>query len=304
MKRFYILHPQFKLFIMDQVSTIILASSLIIIMLGMGLSLVINDFKRILVYPKAIIVGLTNQLIILPLIGFGIAILFPIRPEIAVGIMILAACPGGPTSNLISHLAKGDTALSVTLTAFSSFITILTIPFIINFALTYFLDEGQMIKLDVLDTIIRIMVIIIIPIFIGMLIRKYKEKFALKMAKPVRTASGIVLALIIVGIFIKERANFVSYFQQAGIVALLLNVATMVVGYYSSKLFKIKSKRAISISIESGIQNGTLAITIAVVLLGNTEFAIAPAIYSLLMFFTGGFVIYLGVKRSKANKEK
>ncbi len=288
---------------MDKASTIVLASSLIIIMLGMGLSLVVNDFKRILVYPKAILVGLGNQLIILPLIGFGIALLFPIRPEIAVGIMILAACPGGPTSNLISHLAKGDTALSVTLTAFSSFITILTIPFIVNFALTYFLEEGQMIKLDVLDTIIRIFIIIIIPIGIGMLIRKYKEKFALRMAKPVRTASGIVLALVIIGIFVKERANFVSYFQQAGIAALLLNVATMVIGYYSSKLFKIKSKRAISISIESGIQNGTLAITIAVVLLGNTEFAIAPAIYSLLMFFTGGAVIYLGVKRSKLNKE-
>ncbi len=287
---------------MDKVSTIILASSLIIIMLGMGLSLVFNDFKRILIYPKAIIVGLTNQLIILPLIGFGIVLLFPLRPEIAIGIMILAACPGGPTSNLISHLAKGDTALSVTLTAFSSFITILTIPFIVNFALTYFLDEGQMIKLDVLETIMRIMIIIIIPIAVGMLIRKYNEKFALRMAKPVRTASGIVLALVIIGIFVKERANFVSYFQQAGVVALLLNIATMAVGYYSSKLFKIKSKRALSISIESGIQNGTLAITIAVVLLGNTEFAIAPAIYSLLMFFTGGFVIYLGVKRSKAGK--
>ncbi len=285
---------------MDRISTIILASSLIIIMLGMGLSLVFDDFRRIIVYPKAIFVGLTNQLIILPLIGFAIALIFPLRPEIAIGIMILAACPGGPTSNLITHLAKGDIALSVTLTALSSFITILTIPFIVNFALKHFLDEGQMIRLDVVDTIMRIFVIIVIPICIGMLIRRFKEGFALKMAKPVRKASGFVMALVIIGIVIKERENLIPYFQQAGIVALLLNVTTMMVGYYSSKLFNIKNKRAISISIESGIQNGTLAITIAVVLLGNSEFAITPAIYSLLMFFTGGVAVYLGLKRSKA----
>ncbi|MEN8121067.1 MAG: bile acid:sodium symporter family protein [Bacteroidota bacterium] len=284
---------------MDKVSTIILAASLIIIMLGMGLSLVTDDFKRIFVYPKAIIVGLINQLIILPIIGFAIVVLFPLQPEIAIGIMILAACPGGPTSNLISHLAKGDIALSISLTALSSFVTILTIPFIVNFALVHFLEEGQMIRLDVLQTIIQIFVIIVVPVAIGMTIRRYKESFALKMAEPVRKASGIVIALVIIGIVIKERDNIVSYFQQAGIVALLLNVSTMLVGYYSSKLFKITNKQAVSISIESGIQNGTLAITIAVVLLGSTAFAIAPAIYSLLMFFTGGVAIYLGVKKSK-----
>ena len=287
---------------MDKGSTIILASSLILIMLGMGLSLVIDDFKRIIVYPKAILVGLANQLIILPIIGFVIVIIFPLQPEIAIGIMILAACPGGPTSNLISNLAKGDLALSVTLTAISSFITILTIPFIVNFAITYFSNEGQIIKLDVVATIAQIFVITVIPISIGMLIRKYKENFALKMAEPVRKASGIVIALVIIGILIKERENVISYFQQAGVVALVLNVATMVVGYYSSKLFKITNKQAVSISIESGIQNGTLAISIAVVLLGNTAFAIAPAIYSLLMFFTGGVAIYFGIKKSKVEE--
>lgn len=284
---------------MDKASTIVLASSLIIIMLGMGMSLVIDDFKRIIVYPKAILVGLVNQLILLPLIGFGIAVGFPLTPEIAIGIMILAACPGGPTSNLIAHLAKGDTALSVTLTALSSFITILTIPFIVNFALEHFLDQGEIIQLDVMDSIKNIFIIIIIPIIIGMLIRKYASGFANKMEKPVRIASAIVLALVIIGIVIKEKENFVSYFQQAGIVALLLNVSSMVVGYFSARLFRIKDKRALSISIESGIQNGTLAITIAVVLLGSTEFAIAPAIYSILMFFTGGVVIYIGLRRDK-----
>lgn len=289
---------------MDNVSTIILASALAIIMLGMGLSMVTDDFKRILLYPKAIFIGLTNQLIILPLVGFSIALIFPLRPEIAIGIMILAACPGGPTSNLLSHLARGDIALSVTLTALSSFITILTIPFIVNFALIHFLDEGQMIRLDVVETIIRILVVTVIPVSIGMIIRRFKESFALKMAKPVRIASGVVIALVIIGLVIKERENFVSYFRQAGIVALVLNVITMLIGFYSAKLFKIIDKRAVSISIESGIQNGTLAIMVAVVLLGNTEFAITPAVYSLIMFFTGGIVVYLGIKRSKAAEVK
>lgn len=285
---------------MDKLSTIILASSLIIIMLGMGLSLKTEDFKRIFVYPKAILVGLSNQLIILPLMGFAIASLFNLRAEIAIGIMILAACPGGPTSNLISHLAKADLALSVSLTAISSFITIITIPFIVNFALIHFINEGQMIKLDVVSTIIQIFVIIVIPVAIGMFIRYKNETFAKKMANPVRKASGIVMALVIIGLVVKERENFVSYFQQAGIVALSLNVATMAVGYFSAKIFKIKDRRAVSISIESGIQNGTLAITVAVVLLHNSEYAIAPAIYSLIMFFTGGILIYYGIRRSKS----
>ncbi|MEN8117749.1 MAG: bile acid:sodium symporter family protein [Bacteroidota bacterium] len=284
---------------MDKVSTIILALSLIIIMLGMGLSLVWDDFKRILTYPKAIFVGLVNQLIILPLIGFALVSVFPLSPEIAIGVMILAACPGGPTSNLISHLAKGDLALSVSLTAVSSFITILTIPFIVNFALIHFLEEGHIIQLNIVETIIQIFVIVVIPVVIGMMIRKYREAFALRMAKPVRMASGIVLALVIFGILIKERDNIISYFQQAGIVTLSLNLATMLVGFYSAKLFKLKSKQAISISIESGIQNGTLAISIAVVLLESTAYSIAPAIYSLLMFVTGGIVIYLGLRKVK-----
>lgn len=277
---------------MDTISTIILAGSLIVIMLGMGLTLQGSDFKRIFRYPKAIFVGLTNQIILLPLIGLGITWIFPMQPEIAIGIMILAACPGGPTSNLISHLAKADLALSVTLTAFSSLITILTIPFIVNFSLEYFLGVGQVVELNVLSTIVQIFVIVVIPIFIGMLVRSYRPNFADSMEKPVRIASGAVLGLIIVGLVIKERANFVTYFEQAGIAALVLNVVTMVLGYFSAKVFGLSKEAARSISIESGIQNGTLAITIAVVLLHNASFAIVPAVYSLLMFLTGGVLIY------------
>lgn len=284
---------------MNNISTIILAGALIVIMLGMGLTLQGTDFKRIFRYPKAIFIGLTNQLILLPLIGLSITWLFPMQPEIAIGVMILAACPGGPTSNLISHLAKADLALSVTLTALSSLITILTIPFIVNFALEYFLDVSQVVELNILSTIVQIFVIVVIPIIIGMLVRKYRPNFADRMAKPVRIASGAVLGLIIVGLVINERANFVSYFKQAGIAALVLNVVTMVLGYFSAKLFGLSKEAARSISIESGIQNGTLAITIAVVLLHNASFAIVPAVYSLLMFLTGGVLIYSFNRKAK-----
>ncbi|MFT5004377.1 MAG: BASS family bile acid:Na+ symporter [Saprospiraceae bacterium] len=283
---------------MDSLSTAILGLALLIVMLGMGLTLQFSDFKRVLLYPKAIFVGLTNQLIILPLIGLGITMVFSLPPEVAVGIMILAACPGGPTSNLISHLAKGDLALSVTLTAVSSLITILTIPFIVNFALVRFMGEGQVVALGVLQTILQVFVIVVIPIIIGMSIRKYYPRFALKMAKPVRITSAVVLALIIIGLVIKERENFVAYFEQAGLAALLLNILTMGIGYIAAKLFTIPKAGSIAIAIESGIQNGTLAITVAVVLLNNTAFAIAPAVYSLLMFMTGGVIIYFG-SRSK-----
>jgi BASS family bile acid:Na+ symporter len=284
---------------MDQTSAIILASALAIIMLGMGLSLVIEDFKRIFYQPKAIIIGLINQLILLPLIAFGLASAFSLQPEIAVGLMILAACPGGATSNLISHLAKADTALSVTLTAFSSFITIVSIPFIVNFSLEQFLDQSEMIQLDVVKTFGQILMIVIIPITIGMLIRKYKKNFAMKMGKPVRIASAVLLLLIIVGIIIKERNSLADSFQQAGLVVVSLNLIVMFLGFYSARIFSIKKQQALSIAIESGIQNGTLGIAVAAGLLGNPTFAIVSAVYGVLMFFTGGFAILIGSYQSK-----
>lgn len=286
---------------MDSTSAIILGIALAIIMLGMGLSLVADDFKRIFTQPKSIIIGLVNQLILLPIIAFILVSLFPLQPEIAVGVMILAACPGGATSNLISHLAKADTALSVTLTAFSSFITILTIPFIVNFSLEQFLNESNMIQLDIADTFQKILIIIIIPVSLGMIIRKYQESFALKMGKPVRIASALILALVIVGIILKEKENLAEAFKKAGLVIVCLNIIVMFIGYYSSKLFKISNKRALSIAIESGIQNGTMGITIAVLLLGNSSFAIVSAIYGVLMLFTGAIVIYIGNMQHKKN---
>jgi len=281
---------------MDSGATIVLAIALIIIMLGMGLSLIKDDFLRIFKQPKAIMVGLVNQLILLPIIAFVLLSLFNVNTDIAIGIMILAACPGGATSNLITHLAKGDTALSVSLTAANSLITIFTIPFVINLALTQFLDANKMIQLNIAQTITQIFVIIIIPISIGMAIRNYKPSFAKKMSNPVKISSALVLLLVIVGIILKEKSNLIPYFQQAGLIALTLNVVTMLIGYFSAKITHLSQRQAVSISIESGIQNGTMAIAIATVSLSNTAFAIAPAVYSLIMFFTGGIIIAYGIK--------
>lgn len=285
---------------MDNISTLILALSLIIIMFGMGLSLVIDDFKRIFTTPKAIFIGLTNQLILLPIVGFTFIYLFPLQPEIAIGVIILVACPGGATSNLVTHLAKGDIALSVSLTALSSLATLLTIPFIINMGLQTVLGEDTTIQLNILD-IIQIFAIVIFPVSLGMIIRAKKKAFANKMEDSVRKASAVVFVLVLVGILVKERANLISYFEQAGVIMLILNCVTMSIGFVVARVFKLSFKQGISISIESGIQNGTLAITIANMLPGNTSYEIAPAIYSLIMFFTGGAVIFWSLKKQKVS---
>lgn len=284
---------------MTSTSAIILGASLIIIMFGMGLSLTIQDFKRVVLYPKAMIIGLVNQLILLPAIGFLLVYLFDLPADVAVGLIILAACPGGPTSNLITHLAKGDSALSVSLTAVASVITVFTIPLVVNLGLEMIMGQGTPIHLDVLKTIGQIFIIVIIPVSVGIFIHEKWQSFAAKMDRPVRIASTVVFILVIAGLLIKEKENIIPYFEQAGIVTLILNIATMSLGFFTAQLFRLPFKQEVSISIESGIQNGTLAISIATVLLGNSAFAIAPAIYSLIMFFTAGLLIYISLKRAK-----
>ncbi len=283
---------------MNTTATIILALSLIIIMFGMGLSLKGSDFKAIFLRPKAIIAGLISQIILLPAVGFLLIYLFPLKPEVAVGVIILAACPGGPTSNLITHLAKGDTALSVSLTAIASFITLLSIPFIINLGLQFIMGSNTEIQLNVVETIIQVFAVVIIPVLIGMWIRARRSKFADRMQKPVRIASAVVFVLVLAGVIISERENIIPYFRQAGWVMLTLNMATMGIGLFLASTLKLPRRQGISIAIESGIQNGTLAISIATILLGNTMYSIAPAIYSLIMFGTAILVIWIALRKS------
>lgn len=278
---------------MDNLSALIVAIALMCIMFGMGLSLTVDDFKRILKEPRAVLVGLTNQLILLPLIGFGLVSMLDLTPVVSIGIMILVACPGGATSNLISHLAKGDTALSVTLTAVASLITIISIPLIIQFALAEFQGEDRAVTLNVLQMIGQLLMIVVLPVTVGMIIRAKATVFALKMDRPVRIASGVLLAIITLALIIKERSNIIPYLEQAGLPTVLLCVSTMALGFFSARLFKLKNRQAISISIESGIQNSALAMTIAAVTLQDTTLGIAAAIYTLIMYAAGfGAILY------------
>lgn len=277
---------------------VFLPLSLAVIMFGMGLSLTPADFKRILIYPKAAAIGLTNQIILLPLIAFGLCKLFNLSPELSVGMMILAACPGGATSNLIAHLAKGDTALSVTLTAFSSIITVFSIPIIINFSIRHFIPDGSEQQLNVISTVISVLAITIIPVVIGMVLLRQSPQLASKLNQPFRKISALFFVLILLAAILKERANFVEFFAQAGPVALTLNITTLAVGFWIARTFGLNDRQSRTISIESGIQNGTLGITIAASIIGNSIMPIPSAIYGLLMFGTAGVLIYWG------NREK
>jgi bile acid:Na+ symporter, BASS family len=271
--------------------------ALAVIMFGMGLSLRFDDFKRILIFPKAVSIGLFNQLILLPVVAFAIANLFQLSPELAVGLMILAACPGGATSNLITHLAKGDSALSITLTAFSSLITVITIPFLVNFSIGYFIPGGEEQKLEILGTVIAVLAITIIPVVIGMLVLKKAPLLALKWDKPFRKFSAVFFVIIVVAAFVKEKDNLVQFFIDAGPASLALNLSTLGLGYGMAKLAGLNFRQSLTIAVESGIQNGTLGITIAATLIVNSVMTIPSAIYSLIMFGTAGMVIFLGSKQ-------
>ena len=278
---------------MESTSGLILATSLIIIMFGMGLSLTLGDFKRVFTFPKAIFIGLLCQIILLPLIGYALAMALELSPTTAIGVMLLAACPGGPTSNMLTYLAKGDLALSVSLTAIASILTIFTIPVIVQFAIETFSNTSQVIAVDVITMIKQLLVIVIIPICIGMLVKSKFPKFATKMERPIKIASAMIFILVVVGIVISIRDVFMNYFNEAGLPAILLNVSTMTIGFLLAVFFKLSRPQAISISIETGIQNGTLAITLATIALNNAEYSIVPAIYGLLMFSTALIIILL-----------
>jgi BASS family bile acid:Na+ symporter len=288
---------------MDNISSIILAFSLMVIMFGMGLSLTTDDFKAVFVRPKAILIGLFCQIIILPIVGFLLINLFTLTPEIAIGIILVAACPGGATSNLITHLANGDTALSVSLTAISSLITLVSLPFIVNLGLQEFLGQGTEIQLDVIQTIGQVFAIVILPIGLGMLIKAKQPKFSEKMEKYVKKVSAIFFILVLVAVVIKEWELLAAHIQEAGLVSITLNISTMLIGYFMGYIFSLSLKQRISLSIESGIQNGTLGISIATILLSNTAYAIAPAIYGILMFLGAGVFIFWSNKQVRKEIE-
>jgi BASS family bile acid:Na+ symporter len=286
------------------ITAVFLPLALAIIMLGLGLSLTVADFKRVVAYPRAVFVGLVCQMVLLPGACYAIAKGFGLQPALAVGLMLLAASPGGATANLYSHLAKGDVALNITLTAVNSLLTLFTLPFIVNFSLEAFMGEGKTIPLQ-FDKMIQVFAIVLIPVGIGMVIRWRSQRTAERMGKPVKILSAVFLVLVITAALVKDRANLASFFQQVGLPALVFNVFSMLVGYFLPLLVRLPKRQAIAIGMEIGIHNGTLAIAIASAptLLNNPTMAIPPAIYSLIMFFTAaafGWLVNRGAEPAEA----
>lgn len=273
-------------------NVVLLPLALGVIMLGLGLSLSIDDFKRVVKYPKAMAIGLLVQMILLPLICFLLVKMFGLSPELGVGLMLLAASPGGPTANLYSHLSKGDVALNISLTAVNSLLSLFTLPFIVNFAIGYFMDSGQVIPMQ-FKKVMEVFAIVLVPVSIGMLLKSKFPKLSVILNKPVKILSALFLVLVIAGVVYQERENIISYFKMVGLPALIFNIISMGIGYYLPLLLKLERKQAISIGMEIGIHNGTLAIYIALSVIGNSVMSISPAIYSLIMFFTAAIFGFL-----------
>ena len=282
------------------VSTIVLPLSLFIIMLGLGLGLTKDDFKVIFSRPKAMFIGIASQMLLLPIVAFALISVLTISPELAMGIMILALCPGGTTSNLYTYIAKGDVALSVSLTAIVSLIAPFTIPFVFNLSSAFILGEGQAITMPVVKTIIQLCVITILPITLGMAIRNWNKAFALRVEKPLRIFSVIFLMLIVLSIIAKSWEQLPGFFESVGTISLLLNIICMALGFLLAKVFMLQHRQAVSICLEVGLQNGTSALMISLTILENSTMAIGPTIYSLIMFASGGVFAWWAAGNNKS----
>jgi len=287
------------------VNSVVIPICLFLIMMGMGLTLVTSDFKRVLKYPKAVGIGLTNQLILLPIIGFALANIMPLRPEYAVGVMLLVLCPGGTTSNLFTYLAKGDVALSVTMTAIASVITVFTIPIVLSFSLIYFMGSGSAFELPVLKTVLTLVVLTIIPISIGMLIKRYAPAVADHSQVYVSRFGVIFLTFLVLFLSYVQRDILIDAFIATGPVSVLLNLSTMALGYYSSKWFGLNLAQRTSVTLEVGLQNSTLSIFMALTLLSNYDMSMMPAIYTLVMFLTAGILVRIfSARHNKLRKSE
>lgn len=294
---------------MDSVlTTVFLPVALGVVMLGLGLGLTTADFRRILVYPKAVIVALICQLFLLPALCFGLVLAFDLSPALAIGMMLLAASPGGTTANLYSHLFGGNVALNISLTAVNSVLAVVTLPVVVNLSLGYFDSSGGSVGLQ-FDKVLQVFAIVLLPVVLGMMVRRWRPGFADRMDRPVRALSVVVLVAVIAGTVISERENIVDYFLAVGAVVVVFNVLSLAVGYLVPRLAKVRRAEAGAAAFEIGIHNATLAITVAVSpsLLGNAEMAVPAAVYGLVMFATAtgfGYLLrHLGRERDAAQAE-
>jgi BASS family bile acid:Na+ symporter len=286
---------------MNVVTDIVLPGALAFIMFSMGLSLRIADFKRVLDQPKAAIVGLTAQMVFLPLVAFALVLawraVFGLNPSLAVGFVIIAACPGGVTSNLMTHMARGDTALSISLTAVSSVLSAITIPLIVNAATALFLG-AEAPPLPILGTVAGVFAIVTLPVVLGMLVRGLASHAAVRI-EPVcrRAAIGLFVVIVLAAVALEWRLLAENFLDVVPLV-LLLNLSTMAIGWSAARGARLTRERTIAITLEAGLQNGTLAVLIAATFLADETMVVPGAIYSILMFFTAGLFVARAVRRS------
>lgn len=280
-----------------------LPCSLAFIMLGMGITLTLSDFTRILKYPKAIVIGLITQLLLLPLIGFLLILIFHLDTAMAIGIMILVSCPGGATSNLVTQICKGNIALSVSLTAITSFTNIFTTQLIMAFALSYFnLNTDTVIKLPFLDTTLQIILITGIPILLGMCLKAMFPSFSKKAEKPMKLTSTVIFAIIFTGLVVTNFDLLGRALKRVGLVTLLLNLSIIFIGYGVSRALKLNIKDSIAIASEGSVQNATLALVIATNILNSVEMGIPTAAYTIWMYLSSAILMWwFGRKHNTIN---
>ncbi len=276
-----------------EVVTKIAPIALALIMLALGLGLTGQDFLRVVKQPKDFIVGLICQLILLPIIAFILIKIFNTPLELALGVMIIAAAPGGVTSNILTKFANGDVALSVSLTAIISLISIISVPFVVFksadlLQATYISKDISMIGISM-----KMFSVVTLPVLLGMLIRKFATNFITSKTQLIQRISVILFAIVFVAIWVEEWKNIMSYIVQAGVITLILNIVMMTVGYYVAKFLASGTAQRKCISLECGLQNGTLAIFVASQLFDDIAFLIPTAAYALIMFLTSLFFIFV-----------
>lgn len=279
---------------MDSALTAIgLPVALGIIMFGLGLSLRPADFARVAKHPKAVLVALVCQLVLLPAICLGLVVLFQLPPVLAVGMMLLAASPGGTSANLYSHLFRGDVALNISLTAINSVVAVFTLPLIANLAIWLFLPGQDELGVQFAKAV-EVFAIVLLPVLLGMLVRWWKPRFAEAMDKPVRIASMVILAIVIAGAVAANWALLIANVGQLALITVLFCLLSLAVGFFVPRLFRVEPRQAVASSFEIGIHNATLAIVIAQTVLGSMEMSLPAAVYGVLMFFIAlgwGFLI-------------
>ena len=276
-----------------EIVTKIAPISLALIMLGLGLGLTGRDFLRVLNNPKDFIVGFICQLILLPVVAYIIVLIMDLPIEIALGIMIIAAAPGGVTTNVMTKFANGDVALSISLTAIISLISIFSVPFIIFKSADLLGATGISSNLTMTGIALKMALVVTVPVILGMIIRKFAVNFVTSNISIIEKITIILFLIVFAAILVEEKDNILNYFKQAGIAALTLNVVMIVLSYYIAKMFASGVKQRKCISIECGLQNGTLAIFVATQIFSDIAYIIPTAAYALIMYLTGFILIFI-----------